>query len=170
MPSGLAIPLSIGGFRQMFNYVGNRCARAFGTKRAPVRYNQDSPTYPRFALPLYEYRCPAGHRFEKIQSFSAPEQLECPKCGQLGERLLSAPAIQFKGSGFYLTDYGKSGGSKGVAGESGGVNAENKAGSESKTNADASKGSAPTAPASTPSSTPAPSSAPATGSSGSSSS
>ncbi len=122
-------------------------------------------------MPLYEYRCPAGHRFEKIQSFTAPEQLECPKCGQVGERLLSAPAIQFKGSGFYLTDYGKSGGSKGVAGESGGASAENKPGSESKTNTDASKSSTPVAaPASTPSSAPAPSSAPVAGGSGSSSS
>ncbi len=127
-------------------------------------------------MPLYEYRCPSGHRFEKIQSFSAPEQLECPKCGQMGERLLSAPAIQFKGSGFYLTDYGKSGGSKGVAGESGGgassdgkSGSDTKSGSDSKPGTDAGKSSsAPAAPANTPAKSSPPSSAPNTGSTGSS--
>ena len=61
-------------------------------------------------MPMYEYRCTAcGHTFEKIQSFSAPDVKECPKCGSPVERLISAPALQFKGSGFYLTDYGKAG-------------------------------------------------------------
>ena len=57
-------------------------------------------------MPLYEYRCKqCGHRFEKIQSFSAPEEKECPVCKGEVERLISAPAVQFKGSGFYSTDY-----------------------------------------------------------------
>jgi putative FmdB family regulatory protein len=57
-------------------------------------------------LPLYEYRCKScGHQFEKIQSFSAPDEKECPLCHGELERLISAPAIQFKGSGFYSTDY-----------------------------------------------------------------
>jgi putative FmdB family regulatory protein len=57
-------------------------------------------------VPLYEYRCKnCGHQFEKIQSFSAPEEKVCPACGGEVERLLSAPAIQFKGSGWYVTDY-----------------------------------------------------------------
>ena len=57
-------------------------------------------------MPLYEYRCKAyGHRFEKIQSFSAPDEKECPVCHGEVERLISAPAVQFKGSGFYSTDY-----------------------------------------------------------------
>jgi putative FmdB family regulatory protein len=57
-------------------------------------------------MPLYEYRCKAcGHRFEKIQSFSAPDEKECPLCKGEVERLISAPAVQFKGSGFYSTDY-----------------------------------------------------------------
>jgi putative FmdB family regulatory protein len=57
-------------------------------------------------MPLYEYRCKAcGHRFEKIQSFSAPDEKECPVCHREVERLISAPAVQFKGSGFYSTDY-----------------------------------------------------------------
>jgi putative FmdB family regulatory protein len=66
-------------------------------------------------VPLYEYRCRnCGHQFEKIQSFSAPEEKECPVCQGPVEKLLSASAIQFKGSGWYATDYGgksKSGGS-----------------------------------------------------------
>lgn len=57
-------------------------------------------------MPLYEYRCQScGHQFEKIQSFSAPEEKECPVCQGPVERLLSAPAVQFKGSGWYVTDY-----------------------------------------------------------------
>ena len=57
-------------------------------------------------MPLYEYRCKqCGHQFEKIQSFSAPEEKECPVCHGEVERLLSAPAIQFKGSGWYVNDY-----------------------------------------------------------------
>ena len=57
-------------------------------------------------MPLYEYRCKScGHQFEKIQSFSAPEEKECPVCQGPVERLLSAPAIQFKGSGWYVNDY-----------------------------------------------------------------
>ena len=61
-------------------------------------------------MPLYEYRCKScGHQFEKIQSFSAPEEKECPVCKGEVERLISAPAVQFKGSGWYVTDYaGKS--------------------------------------------------------------
>ena len=66
-------------------------------------------------MPLYEYRCnECGHQFEKIQSFSAPEEKECPQCQGSVERLISAPAVQFKGSGWYVTDYAgksKSGGS-----------------------------------------------------------
>jgi putative FmdB family regulatory protein len=58
-------------------------------------------------MPLYEYRCKqCGHRFERIQSFSADDVKECPKCHGEVERLISAPAVQFKGSGFYSTDYG----------------------------------------------------------------
>jgi len=60
-------------------------------------------------MPLYEYECDAcGNRFEKIQKFSDPLADVCPKCGKGPVRkLLSSPAIQFKGSGFYITDYAK---------------------------------------------------------------
>lgn len=64
-------------------------------------------------MPLYEYRCEqCGHQFEKIQSFSAPDEKECPVCKGELERLISAPAIQFKGAGWYVTDYAGKGGSK----------------------------------------------------------
>ena len=71
-------------------------------------------------MPLYEYRCKqCGHQFEKIQSFSAPELKECPVCQGEVERLLSAPAVQFKGAGWYVTDYaGKNGASKAGTGSS----------------------------------------------------
>lgn len=72
-------------------------------------------------MPLYEYRCKScGHRFEKIQSFSAPDEKECPECHGPVERLISAPAVQFKGSGWYVTDYGgKHAGSAKANGEGG---------------------------------------------------
>jgi len=57
-------------------------------------------------MPLYEYRCKScGHRFEKIQTFSAPDEKDCPVCRGEVERLISAPAVHFSGSGFYSTDY-----------------------------------------------------------------
>jgi putative FmdB family regulatory protein len=59
-------------------------------------------------MPLYEYLCQAcGHRFEKIQKFSDPIEDVCPSCGGKVEKLVSSPAIQFKGSGWYITDYAK---------------------------------------------------------------
>ena len=70
-------------------------------------------------MPLYEYECDAcDHRFEKIQKFSDPLVDICPKCGGAVHKLMSSPAIQFKGSGFYITDYPK--GDKGSAPKSDG--------------------------------------------------
>jgi putative FmdB family regulatory protein len=61
-------------------------------------------------MPLYEYECDAcGQRFERIQKFSDPAVDACPACGGPVRKLISSPAIQFKGSGFYITDYVKSG-------------------------------------------------------------
>ena len=59
---------------------------------------------------MYEYRCTqCGHRFERIQNFSAEPELECPRCKGALERPLTAPALQFKGAGWYVNDYaGKS--------------------------------------------------------------
>ena len=59
-------------------------------------------------MPLYEYQCDVcGHRFEVIQKFSDPLVKTCPKCQSAVHKLFSSPAIQFKGSGFYITDYPK---------------------------------------------------------------
>jgi putative FmdB family regulatory protein len=58
------------------------------------------------ALPLYAYRCTqCGHRFEKIQNFSAEQELVCPVCQGVLERPLTAPRLHFKGGGFYVNDY-----------------------------------------------------------------
>jgi len=58
------------------------------------------------ALPLYEYKCvKCGHRFEKIESVSASETKKCPRCRSRAERQISSSSIQFKGSGWYATDY-----------------------------------------------------------------
>jgi putative FmdB family regulatory protein len=62
-------------------------------------------------MPLYEYQCGQCGRFEVIQKFSDPILTVCPTCGKDVQKLLSSPAIQFKGSGWYITDYArKSGG------------------------------------------------------------
>ena len=58
-------------------------------------------------MPLYEYQCDAGHRFELIRKFSDPPLEECPTCGGTVRKLVSSPAFQFKGTGFYITDYAK---------------------------------------------------------------
>jgi len=59
-------------------------------------------------MPLYEYQCKkCGHRFEKIQKFSDKPVKKCPQCGGPVEQTISAPAVQFKGSGWYVTDYAK---------------------------------------------------------------
>ena len=63
-------------------------------------------------MPLYEYQCDScAHRFEVIQKFSDAPIEVCPKCGGPVKKLLSSPAIQFKGTGWYITDYAKKGGS-----------------------------------------------------------
>lgn len=83
-------------------------------------------------MPTYEYRCPKGHEFEHFfrTISSAESQMKCPECGELAERRMSGGSgLVFKGSGFYITDYGKDGkkdqrkapeSSKGEAGSSGG--------------------------------------------------
>ena len=59
-------------------------------------------------MPLYEYECnDCEHRFERIQKFSDPLVSTCPVCGGEVRKLLSSPAIQFKGTGWYVTDYAK---------------------------------------------------------------
>ena len=74
-------------------------------------------------MPLYEYQCTrCGQRVEKIQSFSAEPLTICESCGGPLEKLISAPAIQFKGSGWYVTDYASKAGSAASNGKSSGDN------------------------------------------------
>ena len=82
-------------------------------------------------MPLYEYQCKKCHSLtERIQKFSDPPLTVCPHCGGELEQLLSAPAVQFKGSGWYVTDYAKSGSRSGGSG-----NGAASSGSESKSEA-----------------------------------
>ncbi len=61
-------------------------------------------------MPLYEYECDdCGHRFELIQKFSDELATTCPECSGTLRKLLSSPAIQFKGTGWYITDYARKG-------------------------------------------------------------
>jgi putative FmdB family regulatory protein len=62
-------------------------------------------------MPLYEYKCQeCGLHFERIERASELKDGECPECGKLAHRLIGAPALQFKGSGWYVNDYGKGNG------------------------------------------------------------
>ena len=71
-------------------------------------------------MPLYEYQCKKCHSLtERIQKFSDPPLAVCPRCGGELEQLLSAPAVQFKGSGWYVTDYAKKATSSGASGGNG---------------------------------------------------
>lgn len=62
-------------------------------------------------MPLYEFRCPNGHDFEKFYRSigTSSSEAECPVCGAVAQRVMSAAGLVFKGSGFYITDYGKDG-------------------------------------------------------------
>ena len=61
-------------------------------------------------MPTYEYLCPTGHAFEKIQRITDSTRAKCPTCGKVATRKISGGAgLVFKGSGFYITDYGKDG-------------------------------------------------------------
>ena len=61
-------------------------------------------------MPNYEYLCTkCGHRFEQIRKFSDKQLRKCPECGGVIEQVISAPAVQFKGSGWYVNDYAKKG-------------------------------------------------------------
>ena len=135
-------------------------------------------------MPLYEYECEAcGSRFEKIRKFSDPPLEVCDKCGKGPvKKLLSSPAIQFKGSGFYITDYPK--GEKGSAPKSDGGKSDKAAKadkpaasgdsasksekSEKSSSSSDSSASAPSSPA-TPAASSTPAAAPSASSSSSSS-
>jgi len=70
-------------------------------------------------MPLYEYLCKkCGHRFEQIRKFSDKQLRKCPECGGVIEQVISAPAVQFKGSGWYVNDYPKKGAGSGASSSS----------------------------------------------------
>jgi putative FmdB family regulatory protein len=83
-------------------------------------------------VPIYEYRCPEGHTFERFQSMTAPAPEQCDVCGASPVELVLYPiAIHYKGSGFYSTDYGKSKAAK-KEGESSGGSSDSSSKTESK--------------------------------------
>jgi putative FmdB family regulatory protein len=106
-------------------------------------------------MPLYEYECEAenGRRFEIIQKFSDETLKVCPTCGGPVRRLISSPAIQFKGSGFYITDYAKKSGSdagkesKGSATPSSSSDSSSKSSDSSSSSSSSSSTPAASAPA-----------------------
>ena len=134
-------------------------------------------------MPLYEYECDAcGHRFEKIQKFSDPLEDTCPKCEGHVHKLMSSPAIQFKGSGFYITDYPK--GEKGSAPKSDGGKSDkaakadkpaasgdsaSKSEKSEKSSSSTDSGAAPSSSTPAPAASSTPAAAPSTSSSSSSS-
>ena len=107
-------------------------------------------------MPIYEYECDAqGHRFEVIQKFSDPPVEKCPQCGSAVRKLIASPAFQFKGSGWYITDYAKKdggGASKAAAKDGGDSASADKPADKSSDKGSADKGTTST-PASTTSTT-----------------
>ena len=100
-------------------------------------------------MPLYEYECDAcGHRFEVIQKFSDAPIDKCPACGSTVHKLQSAPAFHLKGTGWYATDYAKSGSTGESKGAKDGKKSEGASGSgeTGSTTASSSSGAASTAP------------------------
>ena len=97
----------------------------------------------RKSMPLYEYECKKCHnRFERIQKFSDPHVKKCPKCGGPIEQVISAPAVQFKGSGWYVTDYAKKSSTGSASSSSNGDSSsdkESKSKSEDSSKSDSSK-------------------------------
>jgi putative FmdB family regulatory protein len=94
-------------------------------------------------MPIYEYRCENDHRFEAFQAMADDPLDTCEVCGAPAQRVLSAPAVHFKGSGFYTTDYARKGKSK-PAGDGGSSESksekksEGSGGSDSKSKSEAS--------------------------------
>ncbi len=122
-------------------------------------------------MPTYEFTCPEGHDFEKFYRSigSAPAEVVCPICGKVAERRLSGAGLVFKGSGFYITDYGKDGKKdqqaarassadtkSGDASAASPSSSESKSGTESKSSGEGSASKTNEAVAAAPKPTPAP--------------
>jgi putative FmdB family regulatory protein len=105
-------------------------------------------------MPTYEYKCPAGHEFDLFQKMSERPRAKCPTCGRQATRKISGGAgLVFKGSGFYITDYGKDGKGprkespgKGDSKEPGQATGEQKAKSDAKSEAKPAKEPRPDKP------------------------
>ena len=99
-------------------------------------------------MPTYEYRCPKGHGFEKFfPQMNNRRRMRCPKCGQLAERLISGGAgLVFKGSGFYITDYKRSGADAEAKADKGDATSEAKPESKPESKADTKAGPKPEKP------------------------
>jgi putative FmdB family regulatory protein len=107
-------------------------------------------------MPIYEYRCKKGHTFDVMQRFSDDALDTCEVCGAPAQRVMHAPAVHFKGSGFYNTDYGTRNRSREMkekegAGKSESSSAESKPESKSTSGDSSSNGSGPSKPDSSPS-------------------
>lgn len=95
-------------------------------------------------MPTYVYECPAGHEFERFErKITDKSKTRCPECGKMATRQISGGAgLLFKGSGFYITDYRKSGGKTGEKGEekgTGGSSAKGESKGESKSESSSKK-------------------------------
>lgn len=93
-------------------------------------------------MPIYEYRCEKGHEFEAFQPMSEDSIAECVECGAPCERVLSAPAIHYKGSGFYTTDYARKGKKSGNADSSSSSSSDSGSSSDSSSSKSSEKSSA----------------------------
>ncbi len=88
-------------------------------------------------MPIYEYECKqCGYRFERMKRFSDPPEKVCPECGAEVMQLLSAPAVQFKGSGWYVTDYAKKSSKPAESGKSDGKKPDGKPETKSESKPD----------------------------------
>jgi putative FmdB family regulatory protein len=87
-------------------------------------------------VPIYEYKCDNGHVFDVMQKMIDEPLTECVECGAPAQRVLSAPAVHFKGSGFYNTDYGKRKGGGSNGGNEGSSSGESKSSDSSSGSSD----------------------------------
>jgi putative FmdB family regulatory protein len=92
-------------------------------------------------VPIYEYKCDNGHVFDVMQKMSEEPLTECVECGAPAHRVLTAPAVHFKGSGFYNTDYGKRKGGGSNGGSSEGSSSDSKSSSSDSSSSSSSSSS-----------------------------
>jgi putative FmdB family regulatory protein len=87
-------------------------------------------------MPIYEYLCPDGHRFEVVQRFADEPVSVCEVCGKPVQRVLFAPAVHYKGKGFYSTDYGRKGANGAKPDSAGGSESGSKEGAAASSGSD----------------------------------